>query len=359
MAMIAPSAPRPGRLVLVLPRALLPSLSFALSALALAAPARAQQGRIFGSEDTPPQGSPTGPRVVMRLDYAAAEGCPDDQVFRDAVAARVRWGAFAPNAPWRLSIRIVRRGAGYEGSAELRNLAGAVEWSRALPATTRCLDAIENAALALALKIDPPRPPERDREPPSSPSLVSPPLAPPSNDVDRAHAEPRKPSSAVFRIGAAMWIDLATSPRPAAAVSLDVGFRVAWFSLAIEGRAMPPASANVGDAGVEISAARYTGALLPCGHVSWFVGCVVAELGALQGTLRGAGATAPERTTLLYAAGGARLGVEIPVIPSRLFVRLAANLLGARKSVFRLDNAPVWETAAFVGGFGVGLNATF
>lgn len=79
-------------------RALLASLSFALTALALAC-AR-QQGRIFGSEDTLPQGSPTGPRGdAARLRGGRRMPSPDDQVFRNAVAARVRWGAFAPNAP--------------------------------------------------------------------------------------------------------------------------------------------------------------------------------------------------------------------------------------------------------------------
>lgn len=337
-------------------RRLLVCVVCVLLAALIAGPVSAQprSGRIFGSEDDPAQGA-TGPRVVMRLDYTAPLGCPADRVFANTVAGRVRWVPFAPAAPFRLSVRVVRGGGGYEGAGELRDVAGELVWSRSFPAMPRCFDLIEHLALALALQIDPPRPPKP--EPGGAPSLD----APPAPALVVPAPGPVKPSSSsvALRIGAGAWVDLATSPRPAAAVGLELGFRVAWFSLSVEGRAAPPAGASVGDGDVELSTARYSGGLLPCGHVSWFVGCLVAEFGAIQGTLTRAGRVVPEHVTSLYAAGGARLGVEVPIIPRRLFVTIAARLLGARKTTFLFNGAPQWATAPVVGSAGAGLLLAF
>ena len=62
----------------------------------------------------------------MRLAYAGAEGCPVEQVFRDAVGAHVRgWTPFAPSAPWRLTVSVSHRASGFDGVAELRDVTGA------------------------------------------------------------------------------------------------------------------------------------------------------------------------------------------------------------------------------------------
>jgi hypothetical protein len=346
-----------------------PLLPLLWSAL-IAAPVRAQEapgaGRLFGTEEAPPPGMPPSrERVVMRLDYTAAEGCPDEQLVRAAIGAQVRrWDPFAPNAPWRLKVTIVRR-AGYEGTAELRNVTGSVEWARPLAAQARCFDLVEDLAVMLALHIDPPSPPRsqapvkpaqptpQDREQSRPQALSLPPLP----------ASPPRPRPAL-RVGVGTWMNLATAPRPAFGVTADLGVRVAWFSVAGELRWDAPAGASTME-GLDVSTGLLTGAIVPCGHVGWFVGCLVGELGQIRGTLTTASDVTPDHRAMLYGTLGARLGFEIPVVADHLYVRLAANLLGVPKRPrFWFDPAQgpsqmAWESPAFTGGLGAGVVTSF
>jgi hypothetical protein len=325
-------------------------------------PASAPGQRLFGTDEAPPPGAPpSGPRIVMRLEYTPAEGCPEDQVVRASISAQVRrWDPFAPNAPWRLVAIVSRSGTGFAGTAELRDVTGAVEWSRVLAPRARCFDLVEDLAVTLALRINPPAPPS-----PSAPASPSPPpsLPVPPSAPSPDPSPPLPPTRrTTFRAGLGTWLDLATAPRPAFGLTLDLGVRYAWFSVAGELRWDPPAGATTN--GVDASTALVTGALVPCGHASWFVGCLVAELGQIRGSVAAISAT-PDHQATLYGRAGTRLGVEIPIVRDRLFVRLAANLLGApvapRLRLLEPGRPPqvVWESSAFTGGFGAGLGASF
>jgi hypothetical protein len=288
----------------------------------------------------------------MRLDYIrgpGAEACPDEQGYRNAVSAQVRWDAFAPNAPWRLTVIVSRSGGGFEGSAELRDITGSVELRRAYPTTARCSDLIADLARAVAVHVDPPAPPTA-----APPLGDSPPPIPRTDSLPPP--PPAEPTALAFRVGVGTWMDLAVAPRPAFGLSLDVGVRVAWFSIAAEGRIDPPAGATVMD-GVDVSTSRFLGALVPCGHVGWFAGCLLGELGQLRGGIGVPGAT-PDHQAGLFGAAGARLAAEIPVA-SHLLIRLAADLTGARSAAFTLNGKPLWQTPAFTGGVGAGLLASF
>ncbi len=330
------------------------------------------RGRPLGTDDDPPPGAPPSrPRVVMRLDYIrapGAEACPDEQGFRDAVGAQVRkWDPFAPNGPSRLVVIVSRKGDGYEGSLELRDVTGALELTRAYPPTPRCLDLLGDLARAIALKIDPPSP-----APPAVPTLPS--DAPPKPSEGPLAPPPPAPAPKALsvRLGVGTWMDLASAPRPAFGLSVDLGLRVAWFSIAVEGRWNPPAGAMVAD-GIEVSTSRLLGALVPCGHIGWFAGCLLGELGQIRGSTHVPDATpdrqaTPDHQASLYLAGGARLSAEIPVVRDILFVRLAADLTGARPAVFRIKDPTAtfiagrvtrWETASFTAGLGAGLIASF
>jgi hypothetical protein len=326
---------------------------------------------MFGTEDDPrPDLRPAGPPVVMRLRYtraSGAEACPDEQVFRDAVGAQARRSdPFAPNGPWLLTVTVSRRG-GYEGSAELRDVTGAVVFAKSYPPTSRCLDAIGDLARVIAFEIE--RPAVRARSPqagqPSLPAELPPALAPDP-------VPPPAPRSILaLRIGAGAWADLATAPRPAFSLSGNVGLRVAWFSVDGELRWTPPAAAQM-TSGVTVETSRILGALVPCGHAGWFAGCLLGELGQIRGRLTpSAGSSAtPESQAGLFLAGGVRLAAEIPVVrgrneEERLSIRIAADLAGARPVAFRAGppgqkvGAEQWESGAFVGGLGAGLLASF
>jgi hypothetical protein len=324
---------------------------------------------MFGTEDDPRADlRPAGPPVVMRLHYtraSGAEACPDEQGFRDAVGAQARRSdPFAPNAPWLLTVTLSHRG-GYEGAAELRDVTGAVVFTKSYPPTPRCIDALGDLARAIAFEIE--RPAVRARSPQAAPP---PPPADPGPLPPPAPAPP-PPSTLALRIGAGAWADLATAPRPAFALSGNVGLRAAWFSVDGELRWTPPAAAQV-MSGVTVETSRILGALVPCGHAGWFAGCLLGELGQIRGRLTppaGSSAT-PESQAGLFLAGGVRLAAEIPVVRGRLgeerfSVRIAADLAGARPVVFRAGppgqkvGAEQWESGAFVGGLGAGLLASF
>jgi hypothetical protein len=343
----------------------------------------ASAGRLFGTDEAPPPGvQPAGPHVVMRLAYTRGQGaevCPDEQFFRDAVAAKVpHWAPFAPNAPWRLEVGVTRRPDGFAGFAELHDVTGALVFRRDFDKTPSCAVLIGDLARAIGLRVDPPAPgllpappgvpaPLPPGPPPSSPH----PPTPPGRD-EAAPVPPPAARRPALRLGFGTWAQLATAPRPAFGLTVDAGIGVSWFSIALEGRWDPPAGGSVMN-GASVSTQHLLGALVPCGHGGWFVGCLVGEVGQVKGTLTpgslpaGAMTTGTDQTGL-HAAGGARIGAEIPVAP-HLFLRLSADLLLATSERFFVVTtpsppaapapAPVWTTGTFTGGLGAGLVAAF
>jgi hypothetical protein len=325
----------------------------ALAVLLGAAPARAADPSPLAPRPAPP------PRPV-RLDYRrgpGAERCPEEQAFRDHAGAYAQTSGdlFAPDAAARLVVTLGRRGYGYEGTAVIYDAAGAVFWSNTFPPATRapaasCADLVDSLALSFTYQIDPIVPVPLQPAPPPvvQPAAVPPRPAPPPLP---AQSEPF-----AFRFGAAAVVDLATAPRPAVGLSFGLGFRVSWFSLEMEGRWDPPAGAII--EGADLSTTRFVGALIPCGHAGYFVGCALAEVGPIWGTVTGAGVTTGTQKTLYVATGG-RLGAEIPIAPHLVLRAVGDLLLALQTTAFRIDTQRRWETPAVAAGFSVGLLASF
>ena len=321
----------------------------ALAALLVAAPARAVD------PPSPPRASSPPPRTV-RLEYERGPGaqrCPGEQAFRDAVGAKVPRDLFAaePKPSVRLVVMLRRRGAGYEGSAELRNAAGAVTWTMVFPdqphpPAATCSILIDALAFGLSLEVDPVEFLPFERPPVVLPAIVTP--TPP----------PAKPEASKrrFRIGASPWVDFGTAPRVAVGLSLNLGFRVAWFSLDLEGRWDSPAASTI--AGYEIRTSRVVGALVPCGHVRYFAGCLLAEVDSLWGTVTEAGIHGGTQSAIYGTAGG-RLSAEIEIAP-HLALRPAMDLLVAlQRPALNVDAEPRWKVPAVSGRVGLGLLASF
>ncbi len=329
-----------GRLVAVV-------LLLAVILLAVA-PARA------ADPSSPAQAPP--PRTV-RLDYMrslGAERCPGEQAFRDAVGAKVARDLFAtiPKPSARLAVTLGRRGAGYEGAAELHDAAGAVTWLMVFPGppnppAATCASLIAALAFGLAIEVDPVAPPPVD---PPSPPVMGPPSVPPP--------PPPKPEASTrpFRIGVSPWVNFATAPRVAVGLSLSLGFRVAWFSLDLEGRWDPPAASTI--EGDEIRTSRVVGALVPCGHVRYFAGCLLAEVDSLWGTVTEAGINGGTHAAIYGTAGG-RLSAELEIAP-HLALRPAVDLLLAlRRPALYAEGVSRWEVPVVSGRAGLGLLASF
>ncbi|MFS8069327.1 MAG: hypothetical protein ACMG6S_23440, partial [Byssovorax sp.] len=178
----------------------------------------------------------------MRLDYSHGPGakqCPEPQAFRDAIGAHVARDLFVPDAVTRLVVILGRRGAGYEGVAELRDAAGVVSWSKVLPGANHppaatCASLIEGLAFAASIELEPAIfsdvvPPSVPVPPPAPAPLPSSPPAPPTEKAPGP-----------YRLGVSPWLHIGTAPRLAFGISFNLGFRVAWFSLDLEGRWDPP-----------------------------------------------------------------------------------------------------------------------
>jgi hypothetical protein len=142
---------------------------------------------------------------------------------------------------------------------------------------------------------------------------------------------------------------------------VDVGYRVAWFSISAELRGDPSAGAGM-MGGATLSVSRLAGALVPCGHMGErvaFVGCLVGEVGQVEGTVTAMGLQPPGSQTGISAAAGMRVGGEVR-LARHLYARGAVDLLGAlARPRFVLDGTRLWESPAFLGGLGVGLVTTF
>jgi hypothetical protein len=306
----------------------------------------------------PPSPAPmrSPPPRTVRLDYVrslGAERCPGEQAFRDAVGAKVARDLFAavPKPSARLVVMLGRRGTGYEGSAELRDAAGAATWSMVFPSpphppAATCASLIAALAFGLSIEVDPVDPPSVD---PPLPPVVEPPIVKPPLAKHEVAPGP-------FRIGVSPWLDLATAPRPAFGISLGLGFRVAWFSLDLEGHWDPPAASTI--EGAEVGTSRFVGALVPCGHVRYFAGCLVTEVGPLRGSLGGAGIQGGTQSAIYVATGG-RLSAEVELAP-HLALRPAVDLLLAlQRPALRYAEVPLWRAPAISAGVGVGLLASF
>jgi hypothetical protein len=204
-------------------------------------------------------------------------------------------------------------------------------------------------AFGVSLEVDPVELPTAD--PPPSPPVVEPPIVPPPL------SKPEAPTW-LFRIGGSPWVDLGAAPRPAFGLALGLGVRVAWFSVDLEGHWDPPAASIVD--GAEVGTSRFVGALVPCGHVGYFAGCLLAEVGPSWGTVTGAGIQGGTQSALYLAVGG-RLSAEIEIAP-HLALRPAVDLrvpLQRPALRFAFEAEPRWEAPAVGAGFGLGLLASF
>jgi hypothetical protein len=298
--------------------------------------------------------APTPPPRTARLDYVrgpGAERCPVARAFTDAVGAKVARDFFAalPKPSARLLVTLERRGSGYEGSAELRDAAGTLTWSMvypgpAHPPAATCASLIPALAFGLSIEVDPVDTPSVETPPAVQPPIVTPPSAKPE--------APTRP----FRIGVSPWLDLAMAPRPAFGLSFGLGFRVAWFSLDLEGHWDPPAAASLH--GAEVGTSRFVAALVPCGHVRYFAGCLLAEVGPLWGTVTEGEINGGTRSAISGTVGG-RLSAEIEMAP-HLALRPAVDLLLAlRRPALYADGVARWEVPTVSGRVGVGLLASF
>ncbi|MEO5728611.1 MAG: hypothetical protein ABI134_19380 [Byssovorax sp.] len=192
---------------------------------------------------------------------------------------------------------------------------------------------------------------------------VSPVVAPQADKPTPAPVEAPRRS---FRIGVSPWVDFLTAPRAAFGLSLGLGYRVGWFSLDFEGHWDPPAASVI--KGAEVETSRAVGRLVPCGHLGYFAGCLLAEVGPIWGTVTAAGinggtqavtyVTASGRPDIYVTVGG-RLSAEFEIAPHLALWPAVDLLLPLQRPAFHITDVSQWKMPAASVRVGLGLLASF
>jgi hypothetical protein len=117
-----------------------------------------------------------------------------------------------------------------------------------------------------------------------------------------------------------------------------------------------PASADIPDLG-RIKSSLLVATVVPCGHVRSLLACALVSVGTLQGA--GEQVDQPRQESTFFAATGARLGAEIPLV-KRLYLRVHLDLLATlTRTTLHLDDKAAWITPPLSGDLGISVMASF
>jgi hypothetical protein len=153
-----------------------------------------------------------------------------------------------------------------------------------------------------------------------------------------------------------------TVPSPTPGLSAFARVRRGSWSLSLDLRA--DASESAGRpaelGGGRVDARLYAAALVPCYHDGYVAVCIVAMAGALQAA--GVGVNPARAGEALFAASGARLGVEWPQATAfalRAGVDGLVNLHPTTLALGTEGKYGVWSAPTFIGTLGAGVAVQF
>ena len=315
---------------------------------------------------------------TARLEYtrgAGATHCPDEATLRGAVAAMLGYDPFRSEAPRTITATIAQRGRVLRADVTLTDAKGKVAGARQLSSRQNdCSELVATMTLAISLAIDPQsqlRAPKAESPPPPSPAPApshapSPPLneparePPPPPAAGRAARPPALPAATPpagatpkqkhkqnlqprleVHGGFGGFVSIGAVPTIGLGISAEIGVRRGSLSAAVEGRADLPASAEATGGGV-VRAWLLLATLAPCYHVDPLLLCPLVSVGAFYGS--GSEVPEPREDTTVFAAAGARLGVDLlraGPFSARLHGDLAATLT---PTSLRLYDRDVWRT---------------
>ena len=183
---------------------------------------------------------------TSRLTYTAPRACPSEQVLRNLVAGQTSSNVLVPQAPARLTVTVSRRAQQYDATAELRDEAGAVLWTRPFAPTSSCSGLVEDVAVYVSAKLEP-RAKDQPRTPLAAPGVSD--VAQPPRPLER-DTMPADPLILLLGLGSTLGFGVA--PRVAVGLTADAGIHYSveagpfsGFSLSLGLRWDPPASRSV------------------------------------------------------------------------------------------------------------------
>ncbi|MFO0757837.1 MAG: hypothetical protein U0359_15180 [Byssovorax sp.] len=294
------------------------------------------------------------PLSAVELRYAQPPGtvCPGEPMLHQEVARRMGYDPFRLGAADHLDASILREGAGLAAVVALANAAGVRQWDKRFavrdencPALIAAMSSHISYMLAPARPLAPAAP---FGQVPAAPPIMPPPL-PQAPDAPKP-AEP-KASRPLFEMGLSPVFLLGSAPSPAFGLRLQAGARLMPFSITAELRWDAPISAGVETVpGARIATTMLGGSLVPCGHISYFVGCALVTAGRMSGESTGVSVTKKDDSA--YVGAGARAAFELR-FTENLAGRIFVEGLGSIRNVqIVLDRAEVWHTTPVTGAAG-------
>ncbi len=265
-----------------------------------------------------------------RLLYArgpGAESCPDEDVFRKEVAARLGYDPFFPWAPRTVSVEIEVVDGRSRARVVIVDERGFEQGSQTIEGSqapiASCTGLVRAAALAVSVSLDatpaPPPPPPPDPEPAENDGTPSLPIVAPLVEKppqQRAETLPLRPArriakrKAVLSLAPQVWLGYGQWPVVTAGVGAAVDVRYGRWALALEGRWDAPSTIDLVSS-EQVQLQRATGSLVPCAHVSVLALCAVASFGETMG--QGVNVLDPTLASAFYAAFGGRVGLDVPL----------------------------------------------
>jgi hypothetical protein len=273
-----------------------------------------------------------------------------------------------------LRARVTASNGRFSALLELFAASSAVRARRTLDSVDNCEELVAALALSMSIAIDPERSqstagaPEpaaaeadsrSDKQTPApAEKELEPERAPPSS-AHPAHApSPSGMNVRTIRIraGASAHLAFGAEPAPAPGVELSLGARRAAWSLTLAGRYDSETSQSIEPRGT-VHARLRAAVLTPCFHARPALLCGVLTLGSLRA--RSTGLSDGRADSALFAAAGARLGVEWPALPGFALQAFGDLLLSVRPLAAEVNDAAQWSVPAISGLLAGGIIAEF
>jgi hypothetical protein len=322
---------------------------------------------------SPTSAATATPARTARLVYsrgAGASECPDVDVIRAGVAARLGYEPFDDRAELLVSATVSRSGHVLEARIEIAGVDSKTVAERRLASRqSDCLELASAIELAISIAIDPlagSRPRSAPPMPPPNPPPAAPP--PPQVIIVREPAPPPVPAPPppvlsvpiVFQVRLGGLGTVGSAPAAAVGGTVQASARRGSFSLGLEGRGDVAQTTQVNYNGAQVGdfqTSTLMGSLVPCAVRRVLEGCALLSAGVVRASAHGI--QMPQQVSAPYVAVGARVGLELP-LGSILSIGAHADLLAPiNEVVLRVSGQPVWTSPAISGAFGLTVGARF
>jgi hypothetical protein len=320
------------------------------------------------------------PARTAKLTYGrgpSASDCPDDDVIRAGVAARLGYEPFNDHADLHIFATVNRTGRTLEARIQITGPDGKAATERKLVSRQNdCLELVSAMELAISIAIDPlagsrprsdpPAPPAPPPSPLPPPPLPAPP--PPTVIVVREPAPapappppPSPPSAPIsFQVRLGGLGTVGSAPGATVGGTVQASARRGSFSVGLEGRGDLSHTTELHFGGTrvgEMQTSSLMGSLVPCAFRGMLEGCALLAGGSIRASARDL--VNPQQVSAPFLAVGARVGLELPlgsILSAGVHVDVLAPIT---ELVLRVSEEVVWTSPPISGALGLTLGARF